>query len=646
MYNVAMAFDFGVRRLGSRISGVCGVHSNKQVGFLKACGTRRLFLLAGLTALWSVPWAATGQAKTEANDVHQASAATDPQASPGKFDGPAELPRKYVRTSLADTPASGQVHQIKEGQDLQEAISNAKCGDTLELQAGATFQGIFRFPKKPCDDAHWIIVRTSAPDDALPAENTILTPCYAGVASLPGRPDFHCSAVRNVLAKLELDRKVESGPVLFEDGANHYRFIGLEITRDLPGHRMRNLIQPDNPEDTADHLVFDRLWVHGTAQDETKGGIHLSGTTDVGIVDSFFTDFHCIAMHGTCIDSQAVNGGGGDHASGPYKIVDNFLEAAGEAIMFGGAPGSVTPADIEIRHNHLFKPMQWKPGEPGFVGAADGSPFIVKNSLELKNAQRVLFEGNVLENTWGGFTQAGFAILLTPANQGGRCPACRVTDITLRYNKISHCGGAMDIANVLGKAQVQPAAGERYSIHDLVFDDIDNVRYKGFGSLMIMISGGPPLRSIHLDHITAFPPRALLTIVNTSDKLKDFSITNSIFTAGQRGMWGAGGGPANCTQGTREPPQVLDQCFLNPIFKNNLIIGSSVVWPSGNQVVSDGKAAGLRDFHDGNGGDYRLCPKEGAPGCKKPSPALGAGTDGKDLGADIEAIQRATDGVI
>ena len=35
---------------------------------------------------------------------------------------------------------------------------------------------------------------------------------------------------------------------------------------------MRNLIQPDKPESTAHHLVFDRLWLHGTAQDETKVG--------------------------------------------------------------------------------------------------------------------------------------------------------------------------------------------------------------------------------------------------------------------------------------------------------------------------------------------------------------------------------------
>ena len=562
---------------------------------------------------------------------------------PGNFDGPAELPRTYVKTSLADTPAPGRVHMVKEGDDLQAAIQDAKCGDTLQLQAGATFRGRYRFPKKSCDDAHWIIVRTSAPDSALPSENTIVTPCYAGVASLPGRPDFHCSSVHNVLARLELASNAESGPILLDDGANHYRFIGLEITRG-PEFRMRHLVEPD---ETANHLIFDRLWLHGTAQDETKGGIHLSGTTEVGIIDSFFTDFHCISKSGSCIDSQAINGGTGDRTGGPYKIVNNFLEASGESIMLGGAGGSTTPADIEIRHNHLFKPLLWKPGQPGFVGAADGDAFIVKNCLELKNAQRVLFEGNVLENDWGGFTQAGFAILLTPANQSGHCPECRVTDITLRYNKISHVGGGLGIGNAVGKAQAASAGGERYSIHDLVFDDIDTEPYGGFGLLALLGSTAPPLASVHFDHITAFPPRGLFTIKNTGDKLKNFSFTNSIFTVGEKGIWGSGGGRENCTQGAHDPEAVLQSCFADVVFKNNLIIDGTGGWPPGNLKVKNGNDAGFRDFHQGHGGDYRLCRKKGdGPDCRVASPAVGKATDGKDAGAGTDAIAEKTTGVL
>src|SRR5262249_27265628 len=152
-------------------------------------------------------------------------------------------------------------------------------------------------------------------------------------------------------------------------------------------------------------------------------------------------------------------GGNGDNPMGPYKIVNNFLEASGEIILFGGAAATTTASDIEIRRNHFFKPLSWMPGAPGFVGGPSGDPFIVKNHFELKNAQRVLFEGNILENNWGGFSQSGKSIVLTPRNpfSKGRdtntCPVCKVADITIRYNTISHVGGGIGIATGLTKGE-------------------------------------------------------------------------------------------------------------------------------------------------------------------------------------------------
>ena len=88
--------------------------------------------------------------------------------------------------------------------------------------------------------------------------------------------------------------------------------------------------------------------MHGTAQDETARGVDLGGSTYLSVVDSFFTDFHCVSRTGACIDSQTINGGLGSDPMGPYKIVDNFLEASGENILFGGGTASTTPADIQI----------------------------------------------------------------------------------------------------------------------------------------------------------------------------------------------------------------------------------------------------------------------------------------------------------
>jgi hypothetical protein len=149
-----------------------------------------------------------------------AAPATQP-AVEAKFDGPAELPRVYVKSALSDTPAPGSVHLIKNDGNLQAALDGAACGDVIKLEAGAIFAGQFRLPRKPCDDAHWIVIRTSASDNSLPPEGTRLTPCYAGVASLPGRPDFHCAFTKNAMAKIVFVGRGGSGPLLFADCANH-----------------------------------------------------------------------------------------------------------------------------------------------------------------------------------------------------------------------------------------------------------------------------------------------------------------------------------------------------------------------------------------------------------------------------------------
>src|SRR2546429_77715 len=55
------------------------------------------------------------------------------------YDGPAELPRIYITTSIVSTPAPGRVTIINAGGSLQNALNSASCGDTIELQAAATF---------------------------------------------------------------------------------------------------------------------------------------------------------------------------------------------------------------------------------------------------------------------------------------------------------------------------------------------------------------------------------------------------------------------------------------------------------------------------------------------------------------------------
>ncbi len=313
-------------------------------------------------------------------------------------------------TNLSRTPSPNKATMVPPG-GLQEALNRARCGDVLELRAGEAYDGSqVTWPAHRCDDGQWITVRTSSPDSQLPPEGTRISPCWSGVSSLPTRPTFPCPKGSPQVLTARIFVRPDSTMRIAGD---HYRLIGLEITR--PAGGVTGVLATTFG---GSQIIFDRCWIHGTATDETKVGIVVSDSHDIAIIDSYLSDFHCIARTGACTDAQAI-AGGFDHAAGNshvYKIVGNFLEASGESFLFGGSYSVDTPADIEIRENHLFKPMNWYPASPNYVGVA----FIVKNNGELKNAQRVLLEGNVFENVWGGFSQEGYQMLITPKNQGGR----------------------------------------------------------------------------------------------------------------------------------------------------------------------------------------------------------------------------------
>ncbi|MGB6384651.1 MAG: hypothetical protein WBD25_01495 [Terriglobales bacterium] len=560
------------------------------------------------------------------------------------YDGPAELPRATVPSAMADTPAPGSIISVNAGSNLQTALNNAQCGDVIQLQAGATFSGRFVLPAKSCDINHWIIIRTSAPDSALPSEGQRATPCYAGVASLFGRPQYACSNPQNVMAKVQIQTGGD-GPFRFAPGADYYRFIGLEVTRPAGTPGNARLL---SGQGTADHIVVDRSWLHGAPQGETKGGVDMSGMTNVAVVDSYFSDFHCIAVSGSCIDSHAMSGGNSNTQDGPFKIEDNFIEASGQGILFGGGPATFTPADIEILNNHFWKPWQWMKGNPNFIGGPDGNPFIVKNHLELKNAARVLVEANLMENSWGGFAETGDGIVIAPKNQhtatGNVCPLCQVTDITVRYVHVAHAGGGMQLATDIsgnGKNGGAALAGTRWSIHDVVLDDLSK-KYVGGGSAFEIMNSWSqnPLNTVTINHITAFPDAQSHMIVtgnvNTNPQMYGVVFTNNIVITGRYPVWNTGGGQASCAF-SNVPITSLANCFTSSTFGNNALVAPPPAyppsaWPADNMFPQTMSDVEFMNCENGNGGNYEL---------QSTSPYKHMGTDGKDLGADIVGLNKA-----
>ncbi len=557
----------------------------------------------------------------------------------GDKDGPAELPRACYYTALDGTPSPGKQVRVAANSDLSAAIDGAKCGDTLLLPAGASFN-VNELPAKKCDDQHYITVRTDTPDSKLPAEGTRISPAWAGVASLPGRPPFaqpsHGAA--KLLATLLVRRA--SGAIV----GDHIRFIGIEWTTP-PDAEIGRIVTAEH----SDHVIFDRNWVHPADGREVGHGIGIiHGSHMIAVINSYISGLNCIARTGKCTDATAVGGGSGDDPISTLKIYNNFLESAGENILFGGSAATQVPTDIEIRRNHLFRPMLWKEGQPGYTPTVSGEPYIVKNNCELKNAIRVLVEANLIENSWGGFSQTGYSILITPKNQASECPICRVNDVTIRFDRIRNVAGVLQIANALAKTGAAAADGGRYSIHDIFADDLHDTDYKGGGSFLILISARPPVHDIQIDHVTAFVSGVLLSILNSGAKLPNFTLTNSVFSVGDRRppVASAGGGPQSCASKNQAlgSEAVLQACFDPYRFDRNLIISGRGSFPKGNIVVGSPEAAGIRDLKDGIAKDPRLCHAKG-PGCSKASPGAGAASDGRDLGADIDVVEAAIAGV-
>jgi hypothetical protein len=561
-----------------------------------------------------------------------------------QYDGPAQLPIATVPSAMSGTPTPGSIIAVNAGGDLQAALNNARCGDKIELQAGATFTGRFTLPAKGCDINHWIIVRTSAPDSALPAEGRRVTPCYAGVSSLKGRPQYPCTNPHNVLAKVQM-ASFGDGPFRFATGANFYRFIGLEITRPVGTSGKARLV---TGKGTTNHFILDRSWLHGAPQDETSVGVSLNGMTNAAVIDSYFSDFHCIAVTGTCTDAHDIGGGTSNTQDGPFKIQNNFLEASGQSILFGGGAATRTPTDISILNNHMWKPWQWMLGNPQFIGGTNGQPFIVKNHLELKNAVRVLIDSNLMENVWGGFSQRGYSILLTPKNQQqgttNLCPICQVTDVTIRYVHISHAGAGLQLATLLSGDGITGApakAGARWSIHDLVMDDL-SPNYGGGGVAFQIANAWPsnPLNTLTINHVTAFPysqSHMMITGNKTSNaQMYGLVFRNNLIVTADYPVWNAGWGSSSCAY-SDVPAKTIPKCFATYSFINNGLIAPppafpSSTWPANNMFPKSIDYVQFTNYNNGNGGNYQLLSG---------SPYNNAGTDGKDLGADIPGLTQA-----
>ena len=504
-----------------------------------------------------------------------------PLASSATDTGPPELPRVFLDTRLQ--PPTGRQLSVPRGGDLQRVLDEAQPGDAILLDAGSEFIGSFTLPAKK--GAGWITIRTAIPDAELPPEGTRMTP-----------------AVASRFAKLVTPGKDPA--LVAAPGAHHFRVVALEITA-TPNATDNSALVQFGGSDQQDrdaiphHLIIDRSYVHGHATLRTRRCVALNSAY-TAIVDSYVSDCHDLGR-----DSQAIAGWNGP---GPFKIVNNYLEGAGENVMFGGGDPAIhglIPSDIEIRHNYFFKPLAWK------------GVWTVKNLFELKNAQRLLVEGNVFENSWSA-DQSGFALVFKSENQDGGAPWSVTRDVTFRYNKITNVARGLVI---LGRTPNTTEPANRILIQDNVFDRLGAPELAGDGVLWELV-GDPS--EITFEHNTGFAVKAALML----DELQKtyVRVRNNIVTRGAEGIFGSG-------QGEGKP--AIDYYLRASVITHNVIVGAQAEgYPEHNFFPA---RLGDVGFADPAHGDYRLT---------KNSPYKKAGTDGRDIGVDMDSLNSVTARVV
>ena len=488
------------------------------------------------------------------------------------------------------TPVAGATIVVRADDDLQAALDRAQPGDTLLLEPGATFTGNFVLHAK--DGTRPIVVRSATDDRRLPGSNVRIGPEDAAL-----------------LPKL---KSANNQPALrTAPGARGWRLLALEFIGNGAAGDIIALGDGSSAQKDVDslpsELTLDRVIVRGDPAKGQKRGIALnSGSTTIR--NSYISDIKSFGQ-----ETQAIAGWNG---TGPYTIENNFLEAAGVNILFGGADPAIqdlVPSDIVIRRNLITKNVEWR-----------GSKWTVKNLLELKNARRVLIEGNRLENCWSA-AQPGYAVLFTVRNSGGRAPWATIEEVVFRNNVVSHSAGGINILGFDSASETRTATG--IAIENNLFEDINHRTWGGNG-LFLQVGNGPA--NVTVDHNTVVQTGNVVTAYGRRGgsyiTIPGFRFTNNIVPHNAYGIFGSSAGYGAAA---------ISAYFPDAVFASNVLAGGPASrYPAGNFFPS--VAQMMADFTDAARGNYRLSSR---------SAYRRAARDGQDLGVNIDQLNRALAGL-
>ena len=368
-------------------------------------------------------------------------------------------------------------------------------------------------------------------------------------------------------------------------------------------------------EEVPQGLTIDGVDIHGQPGQDVQRGVTTNGA-NFKLLNSRIREIHG--------KGYEANGVGGWNGPGPFTILDSRIEAAGENAIWGGAQPSIpglVPADLVIRRSVFYKPPAWR------------GVWTVKNILELKTIRRAVIDGNIFDGNWLD-AQQGYSILFTvrPNDSG---PAAVIEDVQFTNNIVRNVAAGL---HTLGQdnlfhAPSCPRSADPSNLslpHTCDWDkqrrlhrvtvannlwEIDGPAWGGDGCFAKMVSG--------TDNVTI----ANNTVRQTGNIMKSggdphngFIYTNNVHRHNDYGIHGDDAGFGNSAIARYYPGGRFERnAFAKEVFTEgspNL----EGVYPANNLFPA--KLSDVLDSSNRVIVDYQ-------------------GTDGKRIGADLDAIARA-----
>src|SRR5262245_29406607 len=597
-------------------------------------------------------------------------------------------------SALVTSEVSAATIGVPSGGDLQAAINAAQPGDVITLAPNAIYTGNFVLPNKGAI-ADYITIRSAAPDAQLPAVGIRITPGYSSklpkLKSPNGMPAMQVAAGANHWRLLFLEflgNKDGAGDVIalgaggaaqtqlsqvpyalivdrvYVHGdpiAGQKRGIALHSRDTSILNSWVSECKAINQDSQAisgfngpGNYLIENNYLEGAAENFMLGG---ADPTIPGLVPTNIT-FRGnylrkpVAWRDPIMATPAgvaatAAPGGGSLAAGTYyykvqargtagqlMTVTSAASAQVSATIAAGTTGGVTISWTPVAGATEYRVygrtsngqnMYWTTTNPfltdsGAAGTsgtpAVGTKWSVKNIFELKSAQDVLVEGNVFDGMWMA-DQPGYPIVFTPRNQGGGAPWTVVQRITFQNNLVRHTAGGV---NILGTDNVQPSQRTNHiTVSNNIFDDLSASSW-GSGSRPFQLGDGAD--SITIDHNTVMTTQPTVFWLYGTPST-DVSYTNNMSAHSTYGIFGSGQSSGNLTISTYLPGGVVRA--------NVLAGGTASRYPAGNFFPA--VAAWQGNFVNYAAGDYHL---------NASSPYKHAGTDGEDLGANVDVVLAQT----